>query len=226
MNNFGSNINKNLEESNIISVLYCLYQFDDLKNAIINQVNNNQDNIVNSIINFFKNNRDKSINKILSNTFGKLDYKDIILNIFEKLNKNLNKIPKNFNFFNLSNENEEIKKIKEFIAKNIDGSIIDNSFYCIEEFKYYCSVQKKTEYKFKMHPFISVKLNDLEKIKKFSNLFIPIKNGKCHFCGNNNDKCFVENKIITFPKILIIVLDGAYQQKFQNNWIIDHEYFK
>ena len=226
MANLGSNVNK-LEESNIISVLHCLYHFDELKKDIINQVNNNQDSIVNSVINFLKNNQNQSIKEILSNSFNKYDYKNTIFLLFEKLKKNLNKIPNNFYFLNLSNQNEEIQKLNEFIGKISEGTIIDNSFYYIEEFKFYCSDKKKTDYKFKIQPFISVNIDYLIKIKKFSNLFNPeIKKEKCIFCGSTNDKCFVEKKIITIPKILIIVLDGVYDQSIQNHYMINHNNFK
>jgi len=220
-----TNINK-FEESNLISILYCLYQFDELKKEIINQVNNNKDNLVNSIINFFKNNQNQGIIG-LSNNFNKYNYKNAILVLFKELTKNLNKIQNTFDLYNLSNQNEEILKVKEFLAKNQYGSIIENSFYYIKELKYYCSVQNKADYKFEIHPFISVELNDSNKIQKFSNLFNPeIKYEKCKFCGNTNNKCFVENKIISIPKILIIVLDGVNNFNFDNKWMISHDNFK
>ena len=220
-----TNINK-FEESNLISILYCLYQFDDLKKEIINQVNNNKDNLVNSIINFFKNNQNQGIIG-LSNNFNKYNYKNAILVLFKELTKNLNKIQNTFDLYNLSNQNEEILKVKEFLAKNQYGSIIENSFYYIKELKYYCSVQNKADYIFEIHPFISVELNDSNKIQKFSNLLNPeIKYEKCNFCGNTNNKCFVENKIISIPKILIIVLDGVNNFNFDNKWMISHDNFK
>ena len=78
-----TNINK-FEESNLISILYCLYQFDDLKKEIINQVNNNKDNLVNSIINFFKNDQNQGIIG-LSNNFNNYNYKNTILFLFDKI---------------------------------------------------------------------------------------------------------------------------------------------
>ena len=227
-----SKINKN--ENGIISsqddikgILCCLSQFNEFKNEIISQAYDNQNIFFNSVINFFKYNQNQCINEIQSSILSKYiytDYKNTIFIFLNELNKNLSQISnKNYICFNLSNPNEERQKLNEFIISNTKGSIIDYSIYYIEEIMYYCSVQNKCEYTFEIHPFISVKLDGLSQKYKYSDLLKPKKNKKCKFCGIKNDNCFIENKIVTLPKILIIVLDGIHEQNFQIKYIIDHE---
>ena len=219
-------MNKFANQSDIINILYCLNQFDELKKEFIEQNSNNQNALVKSLISFFKNNQ--NIIEIQSNIFNNCeytDYKNIIIILLEELNKKLNTISNNnYIFFNLNNQKEETQKLSEFIVKKLKGSIIDYSFYYVEEINCYCSLQNKYDYKFETLPFISVKLKDLPQNYKFSEMLEPKKiYEKCKFCGKNNNKCFIENKIVILPRILVIILDGIHEQNFQIKHIINHE---
>ena len=219
-------MNKFANQSDIINILYCLNQFGELKKEFIEQNSNNQNALVKSLINFFKNNQ--NVIEIQANIFNNCknaDYKNTILILLEELNKNLNTISNNnYIFFNLNNQKEETQKLSEFIVKKLKGSIIDYSFYYVEEINCYCSLQNKYDYKFETLPFISVKLKDLPQNYKFSEMLKPKKKyEKCKFCGKNNNKCFIENKIVILPRILIIILDGIHEQNFQIKHIINHE---
>jgi len=212
-----------LNHSKLNSIFLCLYQIEDLKQAILanNDVNQNEAmKILSEFITNFQTLKKESFNKIQSFFKSKIPrtYSKTISIIFNELNPKKNNENKNAldSKYNQALQYGNEKEVKELFLKNIEkDSIIQNLFYCIKEKIITCSNCNLKVYKFVLLRFLLIK----DKIsKKIQDIIFKVINKedniKCNFCSGDITDCNIISKITDFPKILIIILEKVDISEF------------
>ena len=187
------------------SILNCLL----LSNIFIQELSkfctDNNNKITKTFIESFQNFKFDKIKSIFSISIkiDKFDY--IFYEIFEKLDSELSKEKENKEF---DGEEEKLKEFKELYEK---GSIIKRLFYCPQEFNIFCTSCGKTFHKYQHSIIIVLKSIDIEKENLLQEKIFKAeeiqKKEKCRLCHEETD-CLNSKKYISFPMILIIVIEN------------------
>jgi len=169
--------------------------------------NNKKNKIIKSFVEYFQNWQPDKLDKIkeIFSKSIKIDIFEYIFDeIFEKLDLELSNEKENKEF---NGRNEQIKEFKEEYEK---GSIIKRIFYCPQEIKKYCLHCEKTYYKYKYKKIILLKsIDDKKENLLFEKIFKTeeiSKEEECKLC-NRKDQCIIYKTFISFPMILIIVIE-------------------
>ena len=207
MLNFGKSIsNKDTKislnnNSKLKPLLLCLYHFKNLMTDLNNYTNNNNNIITKFFVEFFQNvgNIDIIISKFsLKKIIEKQNFKDIISEIFDKLDLELSNNKKNIND---QTEHLTEKVVKEIFDKEHQNrSIIEKTFY----FKVLIEKNRnnKTTYICNNQKYLLIDLDKEEKVVTLSE--------KINNLNNNKEKI----KIVSFPKVLIVVIEGKKNDNF------------
>ena len=195
--------------SEIKSILMCLYQFKNFTEELIKYKNDNY-KLTNIIIDVFNNfnNIDKFESKLQCH-IEKLDFIEIIPEIFEKidleLQENKNKVLAQIE----QSTEDEARKIFEEGHKN--SSIIERFFYIRNLTKKTCLHNSKISYKYDNLKFLSVnldkKVQNISLFEILTNVSMSNKMEHCEFCQSKKMHK-KETKITEFPKILAVILEG------------------
>ena len=194
------------------SLFLSLYLFKDELNQtvkIFNEFFQNFQNIQ-TLENIFK--------SIFSISIKKDSFQAILSEIFDKLDSELSLTKNKFDTSNeieYFDENEMLEKIKE---QYMNSSIVQKLFFCVKETEKFCSKCQRLVYKYKLCKMISLKSIDENKENcLFEKLFtqkVKLKNEKCKFC-NKEIQLLNKTKIISLPKILVIVSENAQNGKLK-----------
>ena len=224
-------LNDNLE---LKAILLCLYQFKDLiYNELKNISYDSKYKITQLLINFFENFEkiniiDKNLNDEFKNSLKSKDYKIIIKDILDKLDSELTQKKK-------TKTVEDIKQYTEKEAKEIfdkehkNPSIIEKLFYIKLQKKTICP-SKEINFKYYYSECLVINLDNENKNVLLSDKLINTdkKNEmiKC-YCKIEKSMHSVENRIVDFPKILVVIIEGNkianFSLKNQYNIYIDKE---
>ena len=216
----------------INSILLCLYNIEEFKESLLNNARNNHGKLLSKLVDIFIDFNDENKTNNIVNEIIKLisqDYKQnlnlekTIAYIFESLTKEINE---NKQIINEPFQYDPIKAKEYFdIHKNDNCTFIQELFYNIKFKKIYCGECKLSLFKYSISPIINYNLVN-EKEFNISQYLINIKNKgeiinrvfHCNFCGKDTNKN-ENNSIIELPKILIIAINGKY-----NNGILFKEF--
>ena len=211
-----------ISSNNIISILLCLYQFQDFTSELINHQYDKKTKIINLISGFFKDFRNrKIIDDKLKNEFKSLinmNYNILISEIFKKLDSELSK---NKAILPLEQNNKKEAEEK-FNKEHQNPSIIEKLFFIKYEEKTICPNNNKENYKYNYEYFITVNLYQENKIgfikEKLLEKEKKIEKIKC-FC-NKTEKLVhqIEKKYIKFPEILIVIIES------ENNFFLNEKF--
>ena len=186
------------------SVLWCLYSSNVFYQELSKFSLDNKNVITKTFVEYFQN---FNIDKIKS-IFSKSIKIDIFEFIFEEIFVILD--------LELSNENEikELDGIEDqleaFKEQYKNDSIIKRLFYSPQEINKYCLLCQKTYHKYKnnkiiLMKFINSKMENILFDKIFKEKEI-IKKEICKICHRESE-CLNYKKYISYPKILIIVIE-------------------
>jgi len=185
------------------SILMLLY-ISNFVNELYNFSLDNKNVITKIFVEYFINFQADKIKSIFSKSIKIDNFEDIFDEIFEKLD------------LELSNKNEikelngKIDQLEVFKKQYKNVSIIKKLFYCPLEIKKYCPYCTKTYYKYKYKKIILLKSIDNEKENLlFEKIFKPEeieKKERCKLCYRES-KCLNYKKFISFPMILIILIE-------------------
>ena len=169
--------------------------------------NNKKNKIIKAFVEYFQNWQPDKLDKIkeIFSKSIKIDIFECVFDeIFEKLDLELSNEKENKEF---NGRNEQIKEFKEEYEK---GSIIKRLFYCPQEIYRYCLHCEKTYYKYKYKKIILLKsIDDKKENLLFEKIFKTeeiSKEEECKLC-NRKDQCIIYKTFISFPMILIIVIE-------------------
>jgi len=218
----------------IYSFLLSLQKIELLKEIIIKNISQNQNNdIFNLLFKFLKANDLTIINEIYKkiyeiNSNFKMNFKNLIDFLLKLLHKEFN-INKNYlNKNNPKGDFDEKLAYKEFKKNYFESndSFIQKTFFGIKEIMLTYKCCGLTKYFYESFEYIYI---DSELLKKSFNLKDLIskwenkKSNEIHKCltCNYNTHCLVTQKIIDYPEFLIIVLDNdennnKYKVRFDN----------
>jgi hypothetical protein len=227
--NINIRINKNKGEMNqqkidkFYSFLFCLF---NIKNMYNNQlkINNEKDIQIIKLLDDFIQSRkiDDKIKEYFIKSIESNDYKFIINDIFEKNDSELYNDKKD-DYINKQNNQvdqyDEIKTKNKFLEKSKNASIFKQLFSITMEEILLCDECHMSMYNFYYSNFFLVDLDKEEKeISLNEHLFKPediSTKQKCNFCAGKATSCTKKEKIIDYPEILIIILDGKNFNKFK-----------
>ena len=186
------------------SVLWCLFFLNVFYQELSKFSSDNKNVITKIFVEYFQN---FNIDKIKSK-FSKSIKTDIFEFIFEEIFGRLD--------LELSNENEikeldgKEEQLEAFKDQYKNGSFIKRLFYCPQEINKYCLLCQKTFHKYKnnkiiLMKFINTKIENILFDKIFKEKKI-LKKEICKIC-NRESECLNYKKYISYPKILIIVIE-------------------
>jgi len=230
-----NNINKRMDinEMNdikidkIYSFLLCLYNNKEIYNELKQYYKDKK--IIKMIIDFVLSKNVDKVKEYFLESIKSNDYKIIMNDIFEKIDSELSN--ENINDFinkqkNQIDQYDEIKAKNKFLEKNKNASIIKKSFFITKEEILLCNECNMSMYNFYYSKFFLIDL-DKEKIEIILNeYFSKIEdisiNQKCNFCAGKTTNYTKKEKIIEYPEILIVILDGKNFNNFklENNMYI------
>ena len=204
-------------------IMCCLFRTTKLVKELYNDYKKIKTIMVQLFVEYFQNiqyQKDCSkVNFKLNSQFNPIitdNYKNIISEMFSKLDKELTKFIMNNTYkqgqINQFSETSSKEKIKESYK---NGSIVKKLFYTIFEIKTTCNCGI-SNYIYEFNIFLYINLDIENKNVLISDKFLNNKkpiNIQCNFCGQkiNNQN---ENKIIIYPMILIVILEGTNYNNF------------
>jgi len=204
-------------------IMCCLFRTTELVNKLYNDCKKIKTIMVKLFVEYFQNiqyQKDCSkVNFKLNSQFNPIitdNYKNIISEMFSKLDKELTQFIMKDTYkqgqINQFSETSSKEKINEGYR---NGSIVKKLFYTIFEIKATCNCGI-SNYIYEFNIFLNINLDKENKNVLISDKFLNNKkpiNIQCHFCGQkiNNQN---ENKIIIYPKILIVILEGTNYNNF------------
>ena len=157
----------------------------------------------------------KTINNDIESDFNSSiktgKYETIITDLFTKLDKELSKNNTNKNYFSQINESMARQLFKN---SHNNPSLIENFFYFMMQNKIICNRCNLIKYEYEYNYYIRIHLEGNNKIIKMSDKLFETKKkySICQKC--QNDKCVREIKIDELPYILIIIIKGNENEKF------------
>ena len=229
---FKANNKINIEHiSKIYSILVCLANFKEFVNELYQYYQNNNFNIVKSLVNFFRIFQTRNRYNEIDSIYGLFSIDENIQfyleEIFDLIGKEFEdnlKIEQNPKIAD-SDENLGNKKFHQMQQK---GSVIQKLFFCINELKIKCSDCSLESYNFEYFKYLKINLEqEIKQISLNNKLFSSISflddKKKCSFCV----KCTrskIEEKIVGFSKIFIVVFEGRNYKYFnlKNNMMLSN----
>ena len=203
------------------SIMLCLFQTKQLVNEINNNNYKSKKTMVQLFFEYFQNIQ-KDCSKVNSKLNSQINpnmvgtYKDIISEMFSKLDKELiiSKMKDTYKQgqINQFSETSSKKKMNEKIK---NSSIVEKLFYIIFEIKAICNCGI-SNYSYESSIFLYINLDKENKNVLISDQLInnkKPKNIQCHFCGQKINN-LNDIKIIKYPKILIVILEGENYSNF------------
>ena len=208
MGNFITSINTQTKgttpEHLLNALLLGLFQIKPLKMGL----NNNQN------LNFISF-KEKIVN-MLGNKLGKFN------SPFNLLNEIISKLETFFGMkdikysFDQAEQFDGKKRKEKFLTYHINGNILQKYILIPKEEKINCTQCFVNSYQYKYERFIYI--NKILKKGLSELIFVSYKEDKlskvCNFCNGRETKCVIENKIIDFPRVLIIVIAKNYVNTF------------
>ena len=196
--NIGINV-KNL----LNSLLLSLFQIKPL----ILEINNNQELDFNDFT--------KKINSLLDQKLNKINnYENLLNEIITKIEISLG-IDKTKEFYNQSEQYDENKSKMKFLQKYESAELIQKYIQIPTEEIISCSFCGTSCYTFKYNKFFY--LNETLNYNLSEKIFHSNKENKlhyCNFCNGKKTNCFIENKFIDYPEVLIIIIENNQINKF------------
>ena len=204
-------------------IMLCLFRTTPLVKELYNDYKTRKTIMGQLFVEYFLNiQNQKNCSKVNSKLNSQLspniteNYKNIIFEMFSKLNKELStSIMKN------TYKHGQINQFSETISKNKineeikNSSIIQKLFYTIFEIKAICNCGI-SNYSYESSIFLYINLDKENKNVLISDKMLNYKKPKniqCHFCGQKIDNKN-EIKIYIYPKILIVILEGENYNNF------------
>ena len=185
------------------SLLLSLFQIKPL----ILEINNNQELDFNDFT--------KKINSLLDQKLNKINnYENLFDEIITKIEISLG-IDKTKEFYNQSEQYDENKSKMKFLKKYENAKIIQKYIQIPTEEIISCSFCGTSCYTFKYNKFFY--LNETLNYNLSEKIFHSNKENKlhyCNFCNGKKTNCFIENKFIDYPEVLIIIIENNQINKF------------
>ena len=217
------NIRMNKNEMNDIKIdkfysfLLCLYNNKDFYNNLKLYFTNKK--IIKILIDFILSKNIDKIKEYFLESIKSNDYKIIIKDIFEKINYELSNENINGKQNNEIARYDEIKAKNEFFEKNKNTSIINKLFFITKEDILLCNECCMSMYNFYYSNFFLIDLDKEEKEISLNDHFLKMEDisiyQKCLFCAGKTTNCTKKEKIIDYPEILIVILDGKNFNNFK-----------
>ena len=211
---------KDIKFDKIYSFLLCLYNIKDLNNNLSKYYNDKNKIIIKMLIDFILSKKlDDKIKEYFLELIKSNDYKIIIKDILEKINSELS----NENIYDKQNNHvaqyDEIKAKNKFLENNKNPSIIKKMFFITKEEILLCNECNMSMYNFYYSKFFLIDLDKEEKeISLNEHFFKPEDTStkqNCNFCAGKATICTKKEKIIDYPEILIVILDGKNFNNFK-----------
>ena len=222
INNSLNNIKANIIEINKLnSILFCIYQIkEQLFGYLINSNKNKNLQLSKLLISFYEYYKTKSkynnkISEDISNILNlnnNNDYKSIISKILEKLD-NEHFTGEKYNFEDDQvNMYDEKKILKIFEEQHKKISIINKLFFIAKEKIKDCSECSMTSYAFNYIKYILIELDKEVKEIKLENKLLSIleekREEKCLMCSGKKTNSKIKEKVVIYPEILIVIIEG------------------
>ena len=229
-----NNIKANIIVNKLNSILFCIYQIkEELFEYLINSNKNNNLQLSNLLIFFyeyyktnskFNNQISENISNIL-NLNNNNDYKSIISEILEKLD-NEHFTGEKYNFEDDQvNKYDEKKVLNIFEEQHKNITIINKSFFIAKEKIKDCLECSMTTYNFNYIKYILIELDkEATEIKLENKLLSILKNKrkeKCPFCSGRKTNSNIKEKVVIYPEILIVIIEGKRFNNFSLSKNID-----
>ena len=221
------NETNDLKIDKFYSFLLCLYNIKELYDKLIIYYNGKDKSIIKILFNFVSLKKlDDNIKQYFFESLKSNDYKFIINDIFEKINSELNNQNKNGiinNHYNQATQYDEIKAKKIFLENNKKTSIINQLFFILKEDIIFCNEYGMNIYNFYYSNFFLIDLDKEEKEILLTDKILSPENiqikQKFNFYSGKEIDCNKKIKIVDYPEILIVLLDGNQFNKFilENN---------
>jgi len=221
------NETNDLKIDKFYSFLLCLYNIKELYDKLIIYYNGKDKSIIKILFNFVSLKKlDDNIKQYFFESLKSNDYKFIINDIFEKINSELNNQNKNDiinNHYNQAAQYDEIKAKKIFLENNKKTSIINQLFFILKEDIIFCNEYGMNIYNFYYSNFFLIDLDKEEKEILLTDKILSPENiqikQKFNFYSGKEIDCNKKIKIVDYPEILIVLLDGNQFNKFilENN---------
>ena len=201
----------------------CLFRTTQLVNELYKDYNKIKTIMVQLFVEYFQNIQNQKdcsqVNYKLNSQFDQNitdKYKDSISQMLSKLDKELTKsIMKDTYKQGQINQFSETSSRKKIYEGYNNGSIIKKLFYTIFEKKTICNCGV-SNYSYESSIFLYINLDKENKNVLISDKFLNNKkpiNIQCHFCGQKINN-LNEIKIIIYPRILIVILEGTNYNNF------------
>ena len=111
------------------------------------------------------------------------------------------------------------KTKEKFLANHVNGNIIQKFILIPKEEEINCKECHVKSYQYKYERFIYI--NEIIQNGLSELIFGSIQEEKlsklCNFCNGKETKCIIENKIIDYPQVLIVVISKNFINKFSFN---------
>ena len=204
-------------------IMCCLFRTTQLVNELYKDYNKIKTIMVQLFVEYFQNIQNQKdcskVNYKLNSQFNQNitdKYKDSISQMLSKLDKELTKsIMKDTYKKGQINQFSETSSRKKIYEGYNNGSIIKKLFYTIFEKKTTCNCGV-SNYSYESSIFLYINLDKENKNVLISDQLINNKkpiNIQCHFCGQKINN-LNEIKIIIYPRILIVILEGTNYNNF------------
>ena len=218
MNNYDLN-QIDINNTKFYSFLLSLFSIEGAKDKLTAYYNDdNNKKIFQLLYDFFLNkNINDKMKKYFIDSIKSNNFKLIIEDIFDKIDSGLSQ--ENNNDFENSQLYiyDEDKSKEKFLKKNKNPSTIKKLFFLSKETITLCKECNLNTYNFNYAKFFLI---DLDKEKNNISLSDKILESeeiqskeKCSFCTGKLTDCIKKEKIIDYPEILIVILEG---KKFNN----------
>jgi len=201
---------KDINTNRFYSFFLCLYNSKEIYNKL--KIYYKDKKIIKMLFDFIQSKKiDDNIKKYFLESINSNDYKNIINDLFEKINSELSNENKNENVKNSVVEYDEIENKNIFVEKNKNPSIINKLFFISKEDIIFCKLCNMSIYNFYYSKFFLIDLDKEEKEVSLNDHIFKSENmqikQECKFCGieTNNIK---KEIIFDYPEILIVLLDG------------------
>ena len=161
----------------------------------------------------FKNFKNMIMSKLGSNIKIYRSYQQIFDELLSKLDSN--NIHQKKDLYNQSSQFDEKKAFEDFMNMHNNGGIFQKFLFIPKETTIFCNKCRMSCYKFFYDKFILIK--GVQNLSQKLFLPEPQNNQKvmCSFCNGSITDCSIGTKILSFPEVLIVIIEPNLANYFK-----------